>query len=350
MLEFDGTFWRNIAPDVALLCMTTDKNGVIFGGGMDEAGYIDYQSNGSSVFVSVIDREKNKDTFYGSFHFVIAKNDTVYFFSHRGYILKWSNNKTTQLHFPISRVAASLIANTIYISSDKGLAIFDGANLLPVSGGKALASFRVRHLFPLHVDTLLDVTRTDGLFTFAGENLQPYKNPSNEFLKQHQIYKAFSLGDSLIAFGTVSSGVLITDFRGNPRKHMNRAGGLQSNDHYDIYADYRQNIWSSLEFGVSCVFSNSPFTQINEQWNLPNAAVYSLLVHDSILYAGTAQGVYYVDLTTANHLVDPTFTLVKGTEGRKAWVLKLVDNQIICSSSNVGTFIIKNRKAEKIST
>jgi serine phosphatase RsbU (regulator of sigma subunit) len=349
ILEFDGHNWKNIAPGVALLAMVKDKNGVIFGGGMDDAGYLDYQPDGSTKFVSIIDRKNNKDTFYGSFHFVFEKSDTVYFFSHRGYILKWSNNQIQQLHFPNIRFVASLIKDIIYVNSDKGLGVFDGGSIAVLPGGEALRDLRVRHLFPLNDDSILVVTRTEGLFIFSGAKLSPYKNPSNEFLIKNQVYRAHRFQDSLIAFGTVSSGVLITDLRGNPLKHVNRAGGLQSNDHCDIYTDNRQNVWSSLEFGVSCIFNNSPFTQINEQWNLPNAAIYSVLVRDNILYAGTAQGVYYVNLKTSDNLVDPKFTLIKGTEGRKAWVLDVVENDIICSSSNVGTFIIKNLKAQKIS-
>jgi serine phosphatase RsbU (regulator of sigma subunit) len=349
ILEFDGSYWRNIAPGVSMLTMIKDKHGRIFGAGINEAGYLDYKENGKTIFVSIIDNEKGEDKFLGNFYDIIEYGDTLYFFSIRGYVLKHFKSTTIILQFPNKFFNASIIENKIFVNTDLGLGIFNGVSILEIPGGDKFANTRLRHFYQMNADSLIAITRTDGLYSLVQGEIARYKNRANDFLIENQVYKATSFSDSILAFGTVGSGVLITDIRGNPLHHINRSGGLQSNDHCAIFFDNRKNVWSGLEYGISCIYNNSPFTQINEQWKLINATVYNILIHNKYFFAGTAQGVYYMKWDQSNELEKNFFDLVPETRGRKVWVLNVFDGDLISTSSNVGTFRLNNFRAELIS-
>ena len=349
VLEFDGVYWKNIAPDVALLTMVKDLDGRIYGAGINQAGYIDYHENGAAYFVSILDGITNDDSFFGNFYNIVLNQDTAYFFSNRGHLLKWSNNRLVHQSFDDKFLYSVEINGTVYVYGQRGLSCYNGVDCIEISGGNQFKDLGLRLLFKLNDDTLIAVSRLKGVFSFSEGELTTYPFVANDFLKENQVYRATYFSDSLLAFGTVEDGVLISDLKGRPVQHINRSGGLQSNDHCSIYADNRMNIWSGLEYGVSSIFNNSPFVQINEQWDLVSATVYNMLSIGEQFFAGTAQGVFYSNLLNNDMQIDKRFKLVEGTGGRKAWVLDLFGNDLISSSSNVGTFIIEGFKAKLIS-
>lgn len=349
ILEFDGVNWKNIAPDKTILIMKKDKNGVIYGTGVNEAGYINYNNKGETEYISLLTNENKNNEYLGNFHDLIILDSVVYFTSNWGYILKWKDNKLTKYHLAEKVLYANYINNKIYVVTENGLGIFDGSKINEVNGGKAFSKHNIRLILPNGNDSLLVISRTSGIFVFSNGELTTLPNPSNDFLIKNQVYKATLFNDSLLAFGTVENGVLITNKKGVPIQHINRSGGLQNNDHCAIYADNRFNIWSGLESGISCTYYHSPFTQINEQWDLPSAAIYNMLIYGDYFYASTAQGVYYIKWKNNLNSVEHKYNLIKETEGRKAWVMNVYNNDFICSSSNVGTFVINNFKGTKIS-
>ncbi len=348
ILEFDGIHWRNIAPNVSILSMTKDEKGTIYCAGINDVGYLGYSENGETIFLSIIDDQTRSDRFLGNFYDIIVKSDTVFFFSIRGYIVKYLNGKTSITQIPNRIINLIRIGTDILISTDVGLSKFSWDSIEGIPNGDYLKDHRLRLSFEMN-DTLFAVTRTGGFFFLDNGKLNALQNPSNQFIIQNQVYTATTIRDSIIAFGTVSNGVLVTDIRGNPLQHINRMGGLQSNDHCAVFFDNRLNLWSGLEYGISCSFISSPFSQINEQWGLINATVYNLLICKGFLLVGTAQGVYYINLQENNNLDNQKFSLIKETQGRKVWVLNIFDDDLISTSSNVGTFHIKNFKGELIS-
>ena len=352
ILEFDGRYWKNIAPEVFCYDMEKSLDGTIYTAGDNDFGYIGFNEKGESNYYSIFNQFKEPDTYYGTFYTVETVDSTVYFLSNRGFLYKWENNKLSLTRLPDKKYGRyktlRYVNNRFYLQTPDGLCVIKDSIPELIPGGGFFKDKSIEEIFETGKDTLLLITRLNGLFNLVNNKLFPIKSNGSEFIKKNQVYVAKKIDNESIALGTIQNGVLVTDIYGNTRYNINREAGLQSNDHCEIFVDRNKNIWSALENGISSICRNSPFTQLNEHFNIPMAKVYSILIHQKHFYVGTAQGAYYATINSSNPY-NLKFNYIGEPGARKILDMLEIDNQFILTASGTGTYTVKKDKAYRLS-
>ncbi|OFY88993.1 MAG: hypothetical protein A2236_01570, partial [Bacteroidetes bacterium RIFOXYA2_FULL_33_7] len=350
LLEFDGTSWKIIDPVLAI-AFAKDKDETIFVGGRSDFGYLAPDSIGNIKYVSLLplvpEPHKNVDNIWS----LTCSNNKVYFSSVNGKLFIYENEKISVLEIDKYLGDITIFNNKIFIELSSGLYTLKNNFPIEIIGGELLSNANIRNMFPFGGDTLLIVTRSEGLFIYHNNKISSWETETSSFLKDYQVYLATQLQNGYIAFGTVESGVIIMDKKGFPTQHINRLGGMINDDHCGIYTDKQGNIWSGLEFGISYIHVNSPWSVFNELAGLSTASFLSVALHNNRLYAGNAQGLFSKNWKNDDNPLLPDWNFAKqaGLDARKVWDILPVKNDLLFSSSNVGTYCLNEKSFYKIS-
>ena len=343
ILEFDGQNWRKIDP-AYIVSAAQDKDGVIYMGGRENLGYLHSQSNGSVSFKSI--KHLISDTSYSIRYIrnIVFHKGNIWFSDENGHLLVYDKEKI-RVHKVANWLGLFIKQNdTLFLQTKKGLGYYENNKFQLFPNGEQFAEMSLRNIHKINNQTII-VTRTHGLFKKTNNGFEPWKTSIDDLIKKSQVYASVTENDQII-LGTVESGVIAINSLGTQILHMNEKSGMINHDHCSIYIDREGNIWSGLEFGISQIYFNSPFSYFNEASGLNNSAIYSLGLVNNNLFVGTARGLYYSKWESFKEKV--LFNLIQGNSGRKLWEMKVINNQLITSSSNIGMHIIKNLKAYAI--
>jgi DNA-binding CsgD family transcriptional regulator len=149
-------------------------------------------------------------------------------------------------------------------------------------------------------------------------------------------------------FGTIQSGILISDTAGKIITHINKSKGLQNNTVLSVGSDNENNVWLGLDNGISYIHFSSPLTYMQNYVDIGSGYV-SARFGDN-LYLGTNQGLFCIawsDFTNPLKKKE-NFHLVEGTEGQ-VWSLAVIRNVLLCGH-NSGVFEVHGQVAYKISS
>ncbi|MBN2891901.1 MAG: SpoIIE family protein phosphatase [Bacteroidales bacterium] len=350
ILEFDGTSWNMIAKGVSAITFEKDKEGKIYVGCRHDIGYLTPNQKGIMSFVSL--KDKVPEEYKGMsncWNIAITDNEVIYSLSD-GVIFIYSNDSVSVKKFGTWGGVVGYFNEKVFYESGNGLTVFDEDTIKLVDGGELLDGLNIRNIFEYGQDSLLIITRTNGFYFYDYKTVTEWNPPALEFLTKNQVYLASQINDNFYALGTVTAGVVIMNKKGEVYQHVNQEGGMQSNDHCAIYTDMNGNVWSGLEYGITNIFVNSPFSQYNNQTDFPNATVYKMLLVDGNFFAATTQGIFF---RVWNDFENPIseewkFQLIEENSGRKIWDLAYSDGDILSGSSNLGSFSTSNGKTEEI--
>jgi hypothetical protein len=213
--------------------------------------------------------------------------------------------------------------------------------LVVLEGSEVFSKTEVKAILPFGDQQIVIGTSSEGLFVYDGQQIIPWPNDANELLIESKINNGIILGE-LMAFGTITKGLVIVDSSGSIIHHLHLETSLQNNTVLCLRSDLNNNLWAGLDKGIDYIEFDTPFSFYNK--NDSPGAVYAAAFFDNELYVGTNQGVYIYSSTSSGVYGNPVF--VQGTQGQ-VWFLKEIDGYLYCGLNN-GTFIIHNDSIEKV--
>jgi len=168
--------------------------------------------------------------------------------------------------------------------------------------------------------------------------ITPFKTEADEELKKGNINRAVISPDGTIVLGTILNGVTAINRQGTELWTLNTSNVLQNNTVLGMYCDHDNNLWLTLDKGISLIQLNSSIRYIHS-FNPSIGAIYSLTYNDPTLYIGTNQGLYKADISydrkSLQHL-----QLVPKIKGQ-VWNISSFDNRQLCGN-NEETFDVSN--------
>lgn len=335
IIEFDGNYWQLITTPnksaVRSLAITEDN--VVYVGAQNELGYLLPDSIGKLKYHSLLDKIP-KD--YQNFEDVWKTLDTKYgivFQTGKGlYIYK--NNKF-KFYFTENICHTSFYINKrLYVRiTEKGLFEFTDNGFKIVPKGEIFNEERIYAMLPYKPDTLLLVTRINGLLLYNYKQkdttqtiFKPLNNELNHILKKNRTYCGTQLSDNEYAIGTLQKGVYVINRKGEILYKLREENGLNNNMILNMQVDRHKNLWLTTDNGISHILHNSPLRQFNHSQGLSGAAYNSIIFKDE-LYVGTSQGAFVKkDL---NRFVKLTTRDGKASPNGQIWFLKEVNNQLL---------------------
>lgn len=343
LLEFNGAKWQLYpSPNETIIRTVNVVNDKIYTGCYMEFGYWQKNELGTLVYNSL---SKDVDTpLIEDEHFwnIIDIGDWVLFQSlNRIYIYNTLDN-TYKIIDSKTRIEKIYKVNgSVYFQKiNDGIYKIENGKEILVNNDNIVKQNIVINMF-YHQSKLLVQTQDKGFYFIENDVLKEWDITANDLLKTASVYNSIQLKDKSFVLGTISHGIVRLNPQGDIKYQIDQMKGLSNNTVLSLYEDVDSNIWLGLDNGIDCVNIMSQFSYYKD--NLGElGTVYSSTAFNNILYLGTNQGLFYKKIDTNDE-----FNFVEGLKGQ-VWCLVKLDNKLFCGH-NLGTFIIDNDKAEKIS-
>ena len=348
VLQFDGINWSGFPlPGRSIVrSIKAGEGNKIYAGGYNEFGYFETDELGNQIFIELQSLLSQDSRDFGEVWKIHMWDESVIFQSFTQLMI-YKDGKINTFKADESFHFSYLINNELYvIDQEKGILKYENDKLFPLEGAEILKGHLIWSMFPVLEGNIMIATQDGGIFLWRNGKLTRWSNSASTLIENKQVQCAISINNNLYAFGTIQDGLVICDFEGNIKQHLNIGTGLQNNTVLSLFLDRHRNLWLGLDNGIDYVEINSPLTYLSNSNNL--SAGYAAVVHDGRLYCGTNQGVFYRDWESGKGVLsNEEFQLVEGTQGQ-VWALEVVAGTLFCGH-NSGVYIIEGRNAKMVS-
>lgn len=347
VLEYDGARWRMLEHHDNLTNNSRRSVYVlhdrVYLGATDEFGY--YQPDSAGVFsyyslTDAFDVEK-----LGDFWNIFQLNDQLIFQSHNGLCL-YTPDEAVEIVRADSRISEAFLVNENLLVHDdeQGLMELRSGSLFKVPGGEVFNGKTIGGILALSKEVMVIGTMDDGLYKWDVDGISRWNVPAADYLESANIFCAEKVGDDL-AFGTIQSGVVITDSDGNIKMIAGKDQGLYNNTVLDLFVDRQKNIWAALDNGIARINYNSAVSFIEGYFDLGTG--YCMEKKADRFYLGTNQALYTISENQfSNPLKDrDDFQMVKGTNGQVWSIFKDEETDEILVGHNLGIFRVEGEEA-----
>ncbi len=227
-----------------------------------------------------------------------------------------------------------------------GLLELSGNKLLPIKNGDLFANKLITGIVEIDPNLTIICTMNDGMYKWNSSGISPWNVSSNNMLKECNIYTALKYED-YIAVGTIQSGLIVINFKGDIVLHVNKEQGLENNTVLSLYVDMDNNIWCGLDNGIACVNMNTCMSYLQSYYDI--GTVYTIEQFESHFYFGTNQGLYKISKADFYNpqKKKASFEQLSNAKGQ-VWALHVEGNQMFCGH-NQGVFVVERGKISKVS-
>lgn len=343
LLEFNGAQWKLYpSPNGTYLRSVKVVGDLIYTGCYMEFGYWKRNEYGNLEYFSLINQLEEDLVEDEQFWNILEFEKWLLFQSlDRIYIYDTTDKTYDILDAKSIRAEIFNVDDTIYFQKvNEGIFKIENGKSVLVSNDEVIRDNIVIGVFSVN-NRLLLLTERSEFYFITPQGLERWNIEGSRELSSVNVYSSLRLEDGSFILGTISNGIYHLDVNGRIIRKINQVKGLNNNTVLSIFEDVENNLWLGLDFGISTINLNSPFSEyIDKIGKL--GAVYTSIVFDDILYLGTNQGLFYKSLDK-----EGGFEFVEKTNGQ-VWCLRSIDNTLFCGH-NAGTFVIEGNLAKQIS-
>lgn len=342
LLEFDGVEW-NTYPirNAKTRALKMGHDGRIYIGGMGQFGYFSPNSVGGLDYTCLSD-SLPPTTSVGVIWNILTDKGRVYFQSDRRFFY-FEGGKVNKIDALSDIYSSQVVRNNFYVTSAEGLMVLNGTELAKICSTSEIGNtVKVGGLLP-YQDKLLVVSRDKGLFIYDGTSLQKYTTAADEFCRKNQLFCA-ALKDSLLALGSIQSGVCLLNLNTNEVEVISTGNGLQNKTVLSMVFDEAGHLWLGLDNGIDCIHLNARIASLYGGKSVIGSG-YTSRCYQGRFYLGTNQGLYCTAVPAQLNKEDPV-DFVPGTGGQ-IWSLREYDNKLFCCS-DYGIFVVDGNRLEHL--
>lgn len=347
LVEYNGISARNylmpFSKGVRSVCVSS--GGRIFTGSFEEFGYWERNAGGDLYYQSVsqgIDIPPNDEIWN-----IYEHNHSIFFQSFTT-IYRYDSSGVKPLPAPAIMLFLFRAGEQFMVQGiDKGLYWFDGDRYRFIPGSEPFGSMKVHAVIPVKPGQYWICTANSGIYLFDGSSFTYFRSELSELLKSETCNAGLALSDSLMVFGTILKGLLISDARGKVISTYDNSNGLNDNTVLSLHNDRQGGLWIGLDDGAHYFSLNSPLKHFADlTGNL--GTIYSAIRENDMLYLGTNHGLYIAGIEERGSSYNfRDLRMVDNTQGQ-VWLLERHDGQILCGH-NDGTFLTEGNSVRRIS-
>jgi adenylate cyclase len=342
IVQYDGHFWEIIKVP-GRPCIDIDNKDVIYVGAYNDFGIISNDGKGSS-FVSLTESFKKGFHQLGQINQISTYKDQVYF-SNGKTLFRYSEKRINVVDSSTNQLTIFKSNKQIFIVK-KGEGIFKLINerLFHLPGSKILADKKILDILPFNDQFIFKTEKDRGFFLFENNRFNHFKTDADVFLENNIYSKACVLNNGNYAIGTILSGIIIINKKGEIVSLIDEMSGLFNLTINSLFADKNNNLWALHNKGISRIEIPSPFSYFSKNTGL-NGNVNSVIRFKNNLYIATSLGVYYNNNSMPGKISpDINFNTIKEIKSN-CYDFHQFNNQLFVSSSN-GIYEIIGNKAQ----
>ncbi|MBI2270354.1 MAG: SpoIIE family protein phosphatase [Bacteroidetes bacterium] len=348
LLNDGGKEWITVKLRNQSRCISLDKdkNNRIFVGGENEFGYLTTLPNGQIVYQSLSKELPLMDQEFGYVWATRCINDEVFFGSNAK--LFWYKNGKVRSFSPDSEGFHTFftVGDHLFIrEKGVGFKVFVDGKLKMVENTENFADQRVDFIMPYKRQTFWVGTRNDGMHLLVYDLEFPWKSvfskirtAVDDWLAKNDLYCGAKINEQTYALGSLKGGVLLVDKNFKTYKSISDKDGLLDNSVKNIFVDWNENIWLSLNFGMSFIEFNTPITHWTKN-NGIKGVIESSAKFEGHLYIATDKGLQVLN-KEQNRFTD--------TEIGDRSIALLVKNKSLLVGTANGLYSLARGKVERL--
>lgn len=343
VLEYDGAVWK-IHKNMGSYVVRSVKSigDRIYAGTFGEIGYFSYENNLGLKYTSLTFTEEIKS--YGDYWTIHEWNDKIVFHSQQA-LCFFTGDSLLEIISAPSRFTGSFLVNGMLLVNDEkeGLMEVRGKHVYPLAGGGILKDKLITTIMPASENMIVIGTMKEGLYTWDMQNIRKWNADANDVLEQANIYCGVRYENKYFVFGTIQSGMVISDLSGKIIFQIGKDKGLNNNTVLSLFVDRDGNVWGGLDNGIVKINLRSSITFLQGYYDLGTGYVADR--PGERWYLGTNQGLFAISEGSFSNPVKNRdhFIKVPGTDGQ-VWNLFETENALLCGH-NMGVFEINKTGA-----
>jgi len=343
LLCFNGIEWNliPITSSLPLRSVCVDRNNTIYVGMINDFGTVNRDEPGPPVFESLKNLLPPGFEEFDDVWRIHEFEDEIVFQSFK-YLFIYKDDKISVIEPLNSFLFSFKIDNQLFIQEqDLGVYKLWEGSLEKLPFWDSNSEKNISIILEMGDDKMLIGTSYDGIYIYENNEVRKWDTPVNELLIMHRLYSATKLSRNYYAFGTITSGLIISDSEGNIVQTIDINQGIQNNTVLSLFLDHNEGLWVGLDNGIGYLETNSPLSYISPR---SLGTGYSCIVFNENIYLGTNQGLFVRPFTNLSN--DSQFELVKNTAGQ-VWSIEEFGGELICGH-NLGTYQVNGQSATKI--
>ncbi|MBN2698440.1 MAG: response regulator [Bacteroidales bacterium] len=306
VFEFDGTSWRRIEiPNKSVVrSLAISEAGTIYVGGVSEFGYLAPDSIGCLRYVTLLDKLPPDRLNFPDVWSINVIGDAV-FFQTANLLFIYRNNEIRTLEIAESYHRSFAVNGKLILNQrNKGLCQLQGDRFILMPEGEFFGEMIISSVTVYEGGRLLVGTRRNGLYLYnpsasARNRIVPFSSEASLFLKEYHLYHGIELPGNRYAFATLRNGTIIMDRQGHILNFINKYTGSSDYSSYCLFLSNDSELWITSARGISLYNIHSALNYWDEEMGL-YGTVNCIAEHRDKLYAGTASGLYLMDLKEVN--------------------------------------------------
>ena len=321
LIEYDGHSWRNFRGSKGFTrSVIVVNDSLIYTGSDMDFGYWKRNPDQSFHYTSLYPYKENSHGVIEEFWHIAQHNNSFIFQSHEN-VYVYENEHLVKIPAPGEFTGLFTVNDRILMTDKKGIFNYDGFKLIPFISFSENFQPDINGI-SFRNNTWQIFTLNQGIFMVEGNQMVPSNHAVNRVFLTDRIFSHSRLKNGYEAVGSILNGLYITNSKGDIIQHINRKKGLTHNTVLAVFEDKSSNLWVSLDYGLSRIRLNSPYTYFIDHTGSSGTVETAVLWNDR-LYLGTNQGLYTADwnkLKGSSEVYD--HQLVEGSEGQ-IWSLQL---------------------------
>lgn len=343
VLEYDGASWRLIptASNTAVRSLDTDSSGTVYVGATSDFGYIGFDANGRSSFVSLKARLQPQDQQFEEVWGTHVADGGVYFQT-RDQVYRWDGRSMKVWRSTNGYHTAFAIRGEYYVRErNVGLLKAEGDTLRLVPGGERFSQVRIFVMVPFGADRILIGTREEGFFLYDGTSYVPFATEADAYLRRHRLYHGCALPGGYVALATLDAGgVVILDEQGRIVQILSTSLGLEDGWVNYVYADAQGGLWMALNNqGIIRADVPSVLTRFDGKLGL-EGNIYHVARYRGALYVATSIGLYRLEEqqpAVGDRYTPQSFVKIEGVITAN-WLLPTPEGLLVAGSDSLYRF------------
>ena len=347
LLCFDGYRWTQMSiPNHTNIraVLYDNKRGVIYAGATNEFGYYSHDAATNSLrFHSLAGELADDERNFGEIWAIHDMNGDIVFQGKSNFFIHRKDGRTVNLRQNVRIESSAVISGRLIFASKEGIHEIAGGRTVNLPGTEAIRGRTVRAIMQDGQQMLL-ATAGDGVFTYDGRTTLPYPMDITPILREGQIFCA-TISTDYMAFGTVSSGLILKNRHTGAVTYANIYTGLQNNTVLSVAFDRQNNVWLGLDNGISYVIADAPYRDLLGSRNSVGTG-YASAVYRGRLYIGTNQGLFSLPMPLSSEPHPHRPQPVAGMAGQ-VWNLRVIGNRLLCAADG-GAYIVDGERCSRI--
>ncbi|MFN8206064.1 MAG: hypothetical protein U0T82_01455 [Bacteroidales bacterium] len=349
LLTFDGTRWTCLPMprNTIVRSVAAGDSGLILTGSYEEFGFWQKDRLGKLHYTSLTPLLKNY-TFHNEEVWKIIQYQGITYFQTFSVIFAW-NGKTVEVLRPPGFIDCfSLINQKLYlVIANHGLFELREGRIEPLDPSPFFKNTLIRVMLPFDERKILVATANAGLFLYDSTGtLSPWAPEQSSLLQNTSINRGLLDNQKNIVLGTILDGIFLFDRQGKLLFHLSKQNGLQNNTVLGLHIDQDGALWAGLDNGIDLIQPDNSITFYEDPTGRLGS-VYTVLLKDHLLYAGTNQGLFCSPFLPEKGGIQLNFSLVENSQGQ-VWTLQEQNGQVICGH-NDRTYEITGRSISLLS-